>query len=46
MNARAKEQKNALANAWGVADPEPFEDYGFMVRRIPPTVKRRPARVR
>ncbi|KAL7411548.1 hypothetical protein BDY24DRAFT_396217 [Mrakia frigida] len=30
INARAKEQKNALANAWGVADPEPFEDYGFL----------------
>jgi hypothetical protein len=32
LNARAKEKKNALANAWGVADPEPFEDFSVMVR--------------
>lgn len=33
LNARAKEKKNALANAWGVADPEPFED--FTMVRLP-----------
>lgn len=31
-NHRAKDKKNALANAWGVADPEPFEDFSVMVR--------------
>ncbi|CDZ96878.1 Pal1 cell morphology [Phaffia rhodozyma] len=35
-NARAKHQKNALANAWGVADPEPFEDFGHIAPGEPP----------
>lgn len=34
-NARAKNHKNALANAWGVADPEPFEDFGHIVSAFP-----------
>jgi hypothetical protein len=36
INARAKDQKNALANAWGVADPEPFEDFGTMAASSAP----------